>query len=237
MVCRAYFTYILTIANRLAGLSPRAGHDSRKIEYIHGSLFNVRCSAFLCDYTETNNFNDPIVPALAIPIAAPEPTPSGSATSGERASESLSQAMDSVQKELDISDDSVKIAQVETKDLPQCPKCGSGLLRPDVVWFGEALAKGSLEHVDEFIRAARKIDLMIVIGTSAKVFPAADYINIARSKGARVAVINMEKYDELSGRGGFQRGDWFFQGDASVIVPELFKGEIGDLDDLTNGPS
>ena len=124
---------------------------------------------------------------------------------------------------------------METKDLPQCPQCGSGLLRPGVVWFGEALAKGSLERVDEFVRQSSKIDLMIVIGTSAKVFPAAEYINIARSKGARVAVINMEKYDELSGRGGLQRGDWFFQGDASVIVPALLRGEIGQVEDLMKG--
>ena len=130
-------------------------------------------------------------------------------------------------KELDISDDRVEIPELNTEDLPQCPKCGKGLLRPGVVWFGEMLPEKVIDDIDNFIEQSRKIDLILVIGTSAKVYPAAGYINKARAKGARVAVINMDKAD--TGSGGLKHGDWFFEGDAGVLVPLLLKSEIGKI--------
>lgn len=133
-------------------------------------------------------------------------------------------------KELDISDDRVEIPQLDTADLPQCPECGSGLLRPGVVWFGEMLPAKVIDEIDNFIEEAKKIDLILVIGTSAQVYPAAGYINKARAKGARVAVINMDRAD--TGSGGLAHGDWFFEGDAGVVVPELLKSEIGDISKL-----
>lgn len=140
-------------------------------------------------------------------------------------------------KELDISDDRVEIPELDTKDLPHCPKCASGLLRPGVVWFGEMLPEKIINEIDSFTEESKKIDLILVIGTSAKVYPAAGYIDKARAKGARVAVINMDKAD--TGRGGLKKQDWFFEGDAGVIVPELLKLETGDIsnteDEAGNG--
>ena len=130
-------------------------------------------------------------------------------------------------KELDISDDRVEIPEIDTKELPHCPRCGNGLLRPGVVWFGEMLPKKIINENDSFIEESKKIDLILVIGTSAQVYPAAGYINKARAKGARVAVINMDKAD--TGSGGLKKGDWFFEGDAGILVPELLKSEIGDI--------
>ena len=130
-------------------------------------------------------------------------------------------------KELDISDDRVEIPELDTEDLPHCPKCGKGLLRPGVVWFGEMLPEKVISEIDKFIEESRKIDLILVIGTSAKVYPAASYIDQARAKDARVAVINMDRAD--TGRGGLQDEDWFFEGDAGVLVPELLKSEIEDI--------
>lgn len=137
-------------------------------------------------------------------------------------------------KELDISDDRIEIPELDTKDLPHCPKCGSGLLRPGVVWFGEMLPQKIINDIDDFIEESKKIDLILVIGTSAKVYPAAGYIDKARAKGARVAVINMDKAD--TGRGGLRKGDWFFEGDAGVVVPELLKLEIGDISKAGHRP-
>ena len=137
--------------------------------------------------------------------------------------------MGGVQKELDISDDRIEIPEIDIKELPQCPKCGDGLLRPGVVWFNEMLPRDVLSTIDDFIDKSSKIDLIMVIGTSAKVYPAAGYIDKAREKGARVAVINMDREDTPGGRYGLKRGEWFFQGDASVIVPALFEGELGKI--------
>lgn len=69
------------------------------------------------------------------------------------------------------------------------------------------------------------VDLILVIGTSASVWPAAGYIDAARTKGARVAVVNIESPDEGASRLG--ANDWFFQGDAGEIVPQILEAVIG----------
>ena len=127
-------------------------------------------------------------------------------------------------KELDVSDDRVHLPELGAEDLPHCPKCSSGLLRPGVVWFGEELPVKMMQDIDDFIKKSRKIDLILVIGTSTRVY---GYIDEARAKGARVAVINMDKANPSSR--GLEKGDWFFEGDAGVLVPELLKSEIGDI--------
>lgn len=126
-------------------------------------------------------------------------------------------------RELDISDDRVEIPQLQREDLPQCPKCGNGLLRPGVVWFGEILPERTVKEIEDFIDESEKIDLIIVVGTSAKVYPAAGYVDTAREKGARVAVVNMDRADTPGGVNGLEEGDWFFEGDAGAILPEILK--------------
>ncbi len=69
---------------------------------------------------------------------------------------------------------------------PRCPACG-GLLRPDVVWFGESLPQAVLEAAWEVAASCR---LMLVIGTSALVQPAASLPIIARQNGARLIEVN-----------------------------------------------
>jgi NAD-dependent deacetylase len=71
---------------------------------------------------------------------------------------------------------------------PTCPNCG-GLLRPDVVWFGESLPAESLSAA---IRAARSCDVFLTAGTSGLVQPAASLPVIALESGARVVEINPE---------------------------------------------
>jgi NAD-dependent deacetylase len=70
---------------------------------------------------------------------------------------------------------------------PRCKYCG-GLIRPGVVWFGEALAP---EIVSKCI-AATDCDLFFTVGTSAVVFPAAGLIDEARRRGAYTVEINLE---------------------------------------------
>ena len=179
----------------------------------------------LCDYEDLNNFVDPIVPALAIPTDDGPPLPENPTSSMGPARHSLAGKLNGNPKELDISDGSVQLAHIATNELPLCPKCES-LLRPGVVWFGEQLPGKVLNVVDAFVNSPEGVDLMIVIGTSAAVWPAAGYIHQAKARGARVAVINM---DPDTGR-ELHDDDWFFEGDASVTVPALFEGVIGNLD-------
>jgi len=221
----------VTLSQNVDGLSPRAGHPAEQLHLLHGSLFTVRCTGFYCKYEETN-LTDPIVPALAIPTEGPQPEPASSDKTGAEATSALYAAMEQSKKgakELDISDGNTPIPQIKPGDLPRCPKCQRAMLRPGVVWFGEMLPKDTLAAIDTFIEQPEKIDLIMVIGTSAKVYPAAGYVDKARDKGARVAVINMDKSDVPGRTGGLQKGDWFFEGDAGVIVPELLKSVIGEV--------
>jgi NAD-dependent deacetylase len=72
---------------------------------------------------------------------------------------------------------------------PRCPQCG-GLERPGVVWFGEALPEEALNAAFD---AAGACDLMLVVGTSAVVYPIAYLPRVARERGARVIEVNPEE--------------------------------------------
>lgn len=80
-------------------------------------------------------------------------------------------------------------------DLPTCDLCG-GLLRPDIVWFGEMLPTAVWERAVEAVEAC---DVFLVVGTSAVVHPAAGLINLARRRadwigereGATVIEVNL----------------------------------------------
>ena len=69
---------------------------------------------------------------------------------------------------------------------PRCSQCGA-LLRPDVVWFGESLPSQVLEAA---WAAAARCRLMLVVGTSALVQPAASLPLVALRNGARLVEVN-----------------------------------------------
>ncbi len=71
---------------------------------------------------------------------------------------------------------------------PRCSHCG-GLLRPDVVWFGEMLPEDALQKAYE---AAETCDVFFSVGTSAVVYPAASLPEMAFRQGAFVVEINPE---------------------------------------------
>ncbi len=95
--------------------------------------------------------------------------------------------------------------RIPLPQLPACESCGS-LLRPHVVWFGEMLETQVLNAAYE---AIARCDLMMVIGTSGVVQPAASMGVQAKRNGAPVAEINLEPtpYSEvynisISGKSG-----------------------------------
>lgn len=69
-----------------------------------------------------------------------------------------------------------------------CPGCGAPV-RPDVVWFGEPLPADAWSAAEQ---ACASCQALLVIGTSAVVYPAAGLIELARSRGAAVVVVNTE---------------------------------------------
>jgi NAD-dependent deacetylase len=76
---------------------------------------------------------------------------------------------------------------LERLEPPTCPGCGVGRVRPDIVWFGEALDATIL---DAAVVAVRDADLLVVVGTSGIVFPAAGLPALATSSGVPVIEIN-----------------------------------------------
>jgi NAD-dependent deacetylase len=78
--------------------------------------------------------------------------------------------------------------RVPLPKLPPHCACG-GLARPGVVWFGEALPDGMMQEAEHAVSAA---EVLLVIGTSAVVYPAAGLIPFARQAGAKVIEINTE---------------------------------------------
>lgn len=119
-------------------------------------------------------------------------------------------------------------ATIDPASLPHCPKCKTGLLRPGVVWFGEPLPRHTLAEIDEWMDEG-KVDLIMVIGTTATVYPAAGYVEQARERGARVAVVNIDGED-LGAAGRLTSGDFLFVGDAAKILPEMVKSVTGNVE-------
>jgi NAD-dependent deacetylase len=91
---------------------------------------------------------------------------------------------------------------------PRCGVCGN-LRRPAVVWFGEMLPADVLEAAEE---AAQDCDLMLVVGTSGVVYPAA---GLARSTRGRAVVINPEPSDLDDA------ADVVLRGTAAGLLPQL----------------
>jgi NAD-dependent deacetylase len=93
---------------------------------------------------------------------------------------------------------------------PRC-ECG-GMLRPGVVWFGESLPSEVWKRAEA---AARSCELLLVIGTSAVVYPAAGLSRLAKSSGARVVEINIAE-TPLS-----RDIDEFLLGPSGELLPQL----------------
>ncbi len=96
-------------------------------------------------------------------------------------------------------------------EVPVCPGCG-GMLRPGVVWFGEAIPESAMHAA---AAAVSGCDLFFSIGTSALVWPAAGLADAARQQGASVVEINLDTTPLSS------RTDYCLTGKSGSILPEL----------------
>ena len=104
------------------------------------------------------------------------------------------------------------IESIDLADPPglrQCPRC-SAAVRPAVVWYGEPLPDAVWQAAVESVEAA---DVLIVVGTSGVVFPAAGLIDHAGNRGTWIIVINAEPTRSAA--------DIAIIGAAGSILPEL----------------
>ena len=79
------------------------------------------------------------------------------------------------------------LKRLEKEQIPDCEFC-HGILKPDGVFFGEALPQKTL---NDAIQRSRNCDLFIVIGSTLVVYPAAYMPTYARESGAKLVIINL----------------------------------------------
>ena len=96
---------------------------------------------------------------------------------------------------------------------PRCERCAN-LLRPGVVWFGEMLPEDAMAAAEQ---AARACELMLVVGTSGAVWPAAGLAAVARRAGAKVAILNPDA-SEID-----DQAHWVLRGTAATLLPRLLR--------------
>ncbi|KAI1788640.1 DHS-like NAD/FAD-binding domain-containing protein [Ganoderma leucocontextum] len=99
--------------------------------------------------------------------------------------------------------------EIAVPDLPRCARCGS-LLRPDIVWFTEVP-----HRIAEVVRVVEGADVIMVVGTSAVVHPAATFAAKVKERGGTVAIFNVER----SNRDGI--ADFVFLGPCEEILPKV----------------
>ncbi len=110
---------------------------------------------------------------------------------------------------------------------PRCLAC-QGVVKPDVTFFGEPLPAGAFQRADH---AVRSCDLLVVVGTSAEVDPAARLPTLARHHGARIWEINPEPAIDADGTIAARAED---------VLPRLVehlrpRSTAGHLRDLVGG--
>ncbi|HEY3807572.1 MAG TPA: NAD-dependent deacylase [Kofleriaceae bacterium] len=99
--------------------------------------------------------------------------------------------------------------------VPLCGKCRA-LLRPDIVWFGEALPAGVLDRIERFVIEAGSRLVFVAVGTSGLVDPAASLVDAARRIGGTSYLVNLEPPANAS------RFDHVVLGPAGRELPGLF---------------
>jgi len=115
-----------------------------------------------------------------------------------------------------------KFEVIPIDELPRCGgknwngsnrfgRCG-GLLRPGVVWFGEVP-----EGLGEIAKVLNWTDVLIVVGTSSLVYPAAGFAKTVKERGGKVAVFNLDKSK------GDDEVDFLFLDSCEETIPKLFE--------------
>jgi NAD-dependent deacetylase len=116
-----------------------------------------------------------------------------------------------------------KLSEITLDLLPPKCTCG-GIIRPDCVFFGEQIQH---DHIMRSFEIAQNCDIMLVIGTSAIVHPAAIIPNSAQESGAKVIEINPE-FTPLTGR----VSNYILKGPAGEMMRQLIS-EINSIREQT----
>jgi NAD-dependent deacetylase len=97
---------------------------------------------------------------------------------------------------------------------PHCRDCG-GILKSDTISFGQQLVP---EVIDQAMQASGEADLFLAVGTSLQVYPVAGALEVARTAGARIVIVNAQPtpFDGVA--------DAVFNESISEVLPEIISG-------------
>ena len=103
------------------------------------------------------------------------------------------------------------VDRLTVQEVPTCDRCG-GALKPDVILFGEQLPKKAF---DQALKEVKSAGLLLAVGTSLEVYPAASLPEIAKKSGAKIISIDSERtdWDDLC--------DYKVYGPAGEILPRI----------------
>ncbi|PJF40845.1 MAG: NAD-dependent protein deacylase [Phototrophicales bacterium] len=116
---------------------------------------------------------------------------------------------------LEVYDGEIILKQLlMNHQVPKCTACDNGVLKPNVVLFGEQLPFRELQAAQD---ASRKCDLMIIVGSSLEVAPASDLPVLAKRSGAKLIIINLDPtpIDHLA--------EVVIHGRAADVLPKIVK--------------
>ncbi len=111
------------------------------------------------------------------------------------------------------------LERCDPSEFAACASCAHERLRPDVVWFGEVPYE-----LDRIQLALSRASHFVAVGTSGVVQPAAGFLELARTFGAKTWVNSLDAPENLDPR------DRFRAGPATEIVPSIASELLGELD-------
>ncbi|KAF9047654.1 sirtuin [Panaeolus papilionaceus] len=172
---------------------------------MHGSLFQTRCLS--CKHSK--HTREPYLSNVFRPVVGSETGPPGPPDASMTGPDgSLEGAQVNAETFIDIPRESLpRCGGDDWSGSNRYGRCG-GLLRPDVVWFGEVPPL-----MGEIARKVTWCDLLIVVGTSGIVQPAAGFASQVREQGGKVAIFNMEENSKDV------EFDFLFLGSCEKVLP------------------
>jgi NAD-dependent deacetylase len=117
----------------------------------------------------------------------------------------------------------VEKIHLDSEDVPLCSLC-SYPYKPNVVLFGEAV-----RHLETIEHLILQCDLLMVIGTSAQVYPAATLPDMVKQQGGLIYEFNLKPALSTSSYSSDRRSsDYFFEGDLSKTLPAFEKAVLNN---------
>lgn len=187
---RAHQNFTL-ITQNVDGLHQRAG--SRRVVELHGNIHHARC----LDCGHVASLPEPKAGALEASDGAED----ADVSTGPGCEGSGGDGADGVRR------------GVGEEGVPRCVRCGGGT-RPHIVWFGEMLPEEPWRHA---YAAAAGAAVLLVVGTSAAVYPAAGLVDVTLAGGGAVVEINPQATDVS------ERVTWSLRTPAGEALPELLQ--------------